>query len=49
MSGTPSWLSLSATGVLSGKPTTSGTYTVTVTVKDILGNIATQSLSIKVN
>jgi hypothetical protein len=49
ISGAPSWLSLSASGVLSGKPTTSGTYSFTITVKDSLGNTATQGLSIKVN
>jgi hypothetical protein len=49
ISGAPSWLSLSASGVLSGKPTASGTYSFTVKVTDSLGNTATQSLSIKVN
>jgi hypothetical protein len=49
ISGAPSWLSLSASGVISGKPTTSGTYSFTVKVTDSLGNTATQSLSIKVN
>jgi hypothetical protein len=42
-------LSLSASGVISGKPTTSGTYSFTVKVTDSLGNTATQSLWIKVN
>jgi hypothetical protein len=45
----PSRMSLSAYGVLSGKPTTSGTYTFNFQVKNSLGNTATQSLSIKVN
>jgi large repetitive protein len=49
ISSAPSWLSLSASGGLSGKPTTSGTFSFTVQVKDSLGNTATQSLSIKVN
>jgi hypothetical protein len=50
ISGAPSWLSLNvSTGVISGKPTTSGTYSFTVKVTDSLGNTATQSLSIKVN
>jgi hypothetical protein len=49
ISGATSWLSLSASGVLSGKPTASGTYNFTVKVTDSLGNTATQSLSIKVN
>jgi hypothetical protein len=38
-----------STVVISGKPTTSGTYSFTVQVKDSPGNIATQSLTIKVN
>jgi hypothetical protein len=46
----PTGLSLNAsTGGISGKPTTSGTYSFTVKVTDSLGNTATQSLSIKVN
>jgi len=49
ISGAPSWLSLSSSGVLSGKPTASGTYSFTVKVTDSLGNTATQSLTIKVN
>ena len=49
LSGAPSWLSLSASGVLNGTPKTSGSYSFTVTVKDGLGNIATQIMSIKVN
>ena len=51
ISGAPSWLSISASGVLSGMPKTSGTYTFTAKVTDSLGNSATQSLSltIKVN
>jgi Bacterial Ig-like domain (group 3)/Purple acid Phosphatase, N-terminal domain len=49
ISGAPSWLSINALGVLSGKPNSSGTYTFTVKVTDSLGNTATQSLSIKVN
>ena len=49
ISGAPSWLSLSASGVLTGKPTTSGIYSFTVKVTDSLGNTATQNLSIKVN
>ena len=49
ISGAPSWLSVSASGVLNGKPTASGTYNFTVKVTDSLGNTATQSLSIKVN
>jgi Bacterial Ig-like domain (group 3)/Fibronectin type III domain len=50
ISGAPSWLSLNvSTGLLSGKPTTSGTYSFTVKVTDSLGNTATQSFSIKVN
>ena len=40
---------IASTVVISGKPTTSGTYTFTVKVIDSLGNITTQSLSIKVN
>jgi hypothetical protein len=50
VTGSPSWLSLNvSTGVISGKPTASGTYSFTVKVNDSLGNTATQSLSIKVN
>jgi hypothetical protein len=49
ISGAPSWLSLNASGVLSGKPTAPGTYNFTVKVTDGLGNNATQSLSIRVN
>jgi hypothetical protein len=49
ISGAPSWLSINASGVLTGKPTASGTYSFTVKVIDSLGNIATQGLSIKVN
>ena len=50
INGAPSWLSLNAsTGVLSGKPTTSGMFSFTVKVTDSLGNTATQSLSIKIN
>jgi hypothetical protein len=49
ISGAPSWLSISSSGVLSGTPKTSGTYSFTVTIKDSLGNTASQSLSIKVN
>ena len=49
ISGAPSWLSLSASGVLSGKPTTGGTFSFTAKVADSLGNTATQGLSIKVN
>jgi hypothetical protein len=45
----PPGLSINSSGVISGKPTISGTYTFTVQVKDSLGNTATQSLSIKVN
>ena len=46
----PPGLSFNAsTVVISGKPTTSGTYSFTVKVTDSLGNTATQSLSIKVN
>ena len=49
ISGAPSWLSINASGVLSGMPKTSGSYSFTVKVTDSLGNTATQSLSIKVN
>jgi len=50
ISGAPSWLSISVSGgIISGKPTASGTYSFTVKVTDSLGNTATQSLSIKVN
>ncbi len=50
VTGSPSWLSLNvSTGVLSGKPTASGTYSFTVKVTDSLGNTATQGLTIKVN
>jgi hypothetical protein len=49
ISGAPSWLSLNASGVLSGKPTAPGTYNFTVKVTDGLGNNATQSLTIRVN
>jgi hypothetical protein len=49
ISGAPSWLTLSSSGVLSGKPTASGAYTFTVKVTDSLGNSATRILSIKVN
>jgi hypothetical protein len=49
ISGAPSWLSLNASGVLSGKPIAPGTYNFTVKVTDGLGNNATQSLSIRVN
>ena len=38
-----------STGVISGKPTSSGTYTFTTKVADSLGNIATQNFSIKIN
>jgi len=50
VTGSPSWLSLNvSTGIITGKPTASGTYSFTVKVTDSLGNSATQSLSIKVN
>jgi hypothetical protein len=50
MSGAPSWLSLNvSTGIISGKPTSSGTYSFTVKVTDSSGNTATQSLMIKIN
>ena len=46
ISGAPSWMSLSASGVLSGKPNSSGTFSFTVKATDSLGNSPTQSLSI---
>jgi hypothetical protein len=46
----PAGLSLNASnGVISGKPTTSGIYIFAAKVTDSLHNIATESLSIKVN
>ncbi|MFH1029189.1 MAG: putative Ig domain-containing protein [Pseudomonadota bacterium] len=42
----PAGLSLSSTGVLSGKPTTSGTSNFTVQVKDGNNSIATKALTI---
>jgi hypothetical protein len=45
----PTGLSLNtSTGVISGKPTASGAFTFTITVKDSLGNAATQSLSLSI-
>jgi large repetitive protein len=49
INGVPSWLLLAASGVLAGKPTTSGTCSFIVKVTDSLGNAATRSFSIKVN
>jgi hypothetical protein len=46
----PPGLSFNAsTVVISGKPTTSGTFSFTVKVIDSLGNTTTQSLTIKIN
>jgi hypothetical protein len=45
----PPGLLMSSSGVISGKLTTSGTFSFTVKVTDSLGNTATQSLSIKIN
>jgi len=44
----PNGLSLSTAGVISGKPTRTGTYTFTVEVTDAQGQTATKSLSIYV-
>ena len=46
----PAGLSLGAsTGIISGTPTTAGTYSFTVTLTDSMGGIATKSLSILIN
>ena len=44
----PAGLTFSASGSLSGTPTTSGSYNFTVTVKDGSGNNATQSFTLNV-
>jgi hypothetical protein len=45
----PNWLSLNiSTGLISGKPSATGTFNFTVKVTDSLGNTATQGLSITV-
>lgn len=45
----PGGLSLSSAGVISGKPTTAGTYSVVVTVKDSASNTANATLSVTVD
>lgn len=45
----PAGLTLSTTGVISGTPTTTGTNTFTVQVKDKVAKTATKSLSITIN
>ncbi|GFO55190.1 hypothetical protein GMSM_21970 [Geomonas sp. Red276] len=45
----PAGISLSASGVLSGVATTSGTFSFTVQATDSLGNTSTQPLSITIN
>jgi Putative Ig domain len=47
--GLPPGLSISSRGIISGTPTTSGTYNYTVTVKDSAGNTGTVNLSLTVN
>src|SRR5262249_2798487 len=42
-------LGISSAGVISGTPTTLGTFTVSVSVKDSVGGTATASLSITIN
>jgi parallel beta-helix repeat protein len=44
----PAGLSLSSSGLLSGTPTTAGTYSFTVKVTDVDGDIDTQALSLTV-
>lgn len=44
----PTWLTLSSTGVLSGTPTASGSYTFTVTVTDSVGASAQFTYTLKV-
>lgn len=45
----PAGLNLSSAGVISGKPTTAGTFSVVVTVKDSASNTANATLSIAVD
>ena len=45
----PAGLTLAATGVISGTATAAGTYTITVTVKDAVGNTASQAYTLTVN
>jgi large repetitive protein len=45
----PSWLILTAGGLLSGTPPTAGPVTFSVTVTDTLSNTASQSLTLPVN
>jgi Putative Ig domain len=45
----PAGLSLSSAGVMTGTPTTAGTYSVVVTVKDSASHTATATLTITVN
>jgi len=47
--GLPTWLSLSAAGVLTGTPPTPGPVTFTVTVKDSSGGSAASSYTLPVN
>ena len=46
---TPPGLSLSASGILSGTPTTGGTYNFTIRATDSLGNTKDQTLTLLVN
>jgi hypothetical protein len=47
--GLPAGLTLSGSGVLSGAPTVSGTFSYTVTVKDSAGNTGTSNCSVTVS
>lgn len=48
LSGAPSGISISSSGAISGKPTVTGTFTVTVTVTDAGNRKASRSFTIKV-
>ncbi len=48
-SNAPAGLNLSAAGVLSGKPTTTGTPSFTVTVTDSVGNTATATFTVTIS
>jgi len=48
-SGLPAGITLSTSGLLSGTPTVSGTFSYTVTVKDAAGNVGISNCSVTVN
>jgi Tfp pilus assembly protein PilV len=48
-SGLPPGVVISSTGVISGKPTTAGTYNVAVTLQDTAGAVATKSYTVTIN